>query len=309
MKILVTGGTGMVGSTFKDLECVHDITLVGSKDCDLTSYESTRGMLLKNNPDAIIHLAARVGGVKGNSDFVADFYSENIRMNSNILDAAHNQGVPKVLSLLSTCVYPDNARYPLTEDQMHMGPPHESNFGYAYAKRMLDIQSRALRKQYNKNFICAIPNNLYGPRDNFSLETGHVIPAIIRKVWEAKTYDKIPTFWGDGSALREFTYSKDVAEILLFMLENYNDAMPINIGLTNECSIKSVVDIVCKCLDYTGEVSWDTSKPTGQFRKPSSNKVLSELGWDNSSYTTLEDGIEKTCEWFIENYPNIRGID
>jgi len=308
MKILVTGGTGMVGSTFDKVRTSHDLLLVGSRHYDLTDYQSTKKMLDENTPDAIIHLAARVGGVKGNSDFVADFYSENIRMNANVLDAAHNCGIPKVLSLLSTCVYPDRATYPLTENQMHEGPPHESNFGYAYAKRMLDIQSRAIRKQYGKNFICAIPNNLYGPNDNFSIETGHVIPAIIRKIWEAKKFKTVPSFWGNGSALREFTYSEDVADILLFMLENYNDPLPINIGLTNECSIKSVVDIVCKSLKYNGDVSWDISKPTGQLRKPSSNKRLLELGWDNSNYTSLDQGIEKTCNWFLKNYPDVRGV-
>jgi len=310
MRILVTGGTGMLGSTFDNIKRTdHTFTLVGSGQYDLTDYHTTVEMLTCTRPDAVIHLAARVGGVKGNSDFVADFYSENIRMNTNVLDASRKCGVKKVLSLLSTCVYPDSATYPLTEDQMHLGPPHKSNFGYAYAKRMLDVQSRTLREQYGCNFICAIPNNLYGPKDNFSIETGHVIPAIIRKIWESKINNTVPSFWGTGAALREFTYSEDIAQILIFMLENYNEALPINIGLTNECSIKDVVQIVCDCLEYTGEVAWDVSKPTGQFRKPSSSERLFDIGWDDNSYTSLEEGIAKTCEWFKNEYPNVRGVN
>ena len=308
MKILVTGGTGMVGSTFSNVESNHTFVLVGSQDYDLSQYSATVEMIDSHNPDAIIHLAARVGGVKGNSDFVADFYSQNIRMNANILDAAHQAGIKKVLSLLSTCVYPDNAVYPLTEEQIHNGPPHASNFGYAYAKRMLDIQSRALRQQHGCNFICAVPNNLYGPRDNFDIETGHVIPAIIRKVWEAKLNNSPPTFWGDGTALREFTYSKDIAKILLFLIENYNEALPINVGLTSEYSIRDVVHMVCDCLGYNGSVQWDALKPTGQFRKPSNSERLIALGWEKELYTPLRAGIKETCAWFLDNYPNVRGI-
>jgi|TARA_Y100000310_G_scaffold308407_1_gene351464 GDP-L-fucose synthase len=308
MKILVTGGTGMVGSTFNNLGSKHTFTLVGSKDYDLSQYASTVQMIDDHNPDAIIHLAARVGGVKGNSDFVADFYSQNTRMNVNILDASHRADVKKVLSLLSTCVYPDKITYPLTEDQIHNGSPHPSNFGYAYAKRMLDVQSRALRQQYGCNFICAIPNNLYGPRDNFDIETGHVIPAIIRKVWEAKLNNSQPTFWGEGTALREFTYSKDIAQILLFLLENYNEALPINVGLTNEYSIRDVVYMVCDYLGYKGDIQWDITKPTGQFRKPSNGKRLIALGWREESYTPLKTGIKETCDWFLDNYPNVRGV-
>lgn len=308
MKILITGGTGMVGSAFRDLRSGHKIILVGSRDYNLTQDGSADQMLEDHCPDAIIHLAARVGGVKGNSDFVADFYSENIRMNANILDAARRHNVKKVLSLLSTCVYPNEVTYPLTEDQIHSGPPHSSNFGYAYAKRMLDVQSRALRQQYGCNFICAIPNNLYGPHDNFDVETGHVIPAIIRKVWEAKLNGSTPVFWGDGSALREFTFSKDIASVLLFLLESYNDPSPINVGLTNECSILDVVDLVCEHLEYFGPVKWDVTKPTGQFRKPSDNKNLVRMGWDVTQYTTLGDGLRLTCEWFKQNYPLVRGV-
>ena len=307
MRILVTGGTGMVGSAFQRLESEHEFVLVGSSQYNLTDYRDTNKMLRETIPDAVIHLAAKVGGVKGNRDFVADFYSENIRMNTNVLDACHKAKIPKVLSLLSTCVYPDNASYPLTEEQIHSGPPHITDFGYAYAKRMLDIHSRALRQQYNSNFICAVPNNIYGENDYFDLEKCHVIPAVIRKIWEAKVTGEEPVFWGDGSPLREFTYSKDVAEILVQLVEQYEDPQPINVGFPNELPVRDVVDMVVDILGYQGNVSWDVSKPAGQFRKPSSNARFMEIN-PSYKYTQLQDGLEKTCEWFLDNYPNVRGI-
>jgi len=309
MKVLVTGGTGMVGSGFRDVNTEHELILVGSKQYDLRSQRDTRLMMTNHTPDAVVHLAARVGGVKGNTDFVADFFSDNVRMNTNVLQASKKFGVSKVVSLLSTCVYPDKVNYPLTEDQIHNGPPHPSNFGYAYAKRMLDVHSRALRQQYGCNFICAVPNNLYGPHDNFDLENGHVIPAIMRKVLEAKQTGTPPTFWSDGSAFREFTFAPDLSKILLHLLNEYNDADPVNIGITEERSIASVVELVCQNLEYDGDVSWDRSKPAGQFRKPSNNDKLASTGWNRSYYTSFEDGLKRTCDWFVENYPNVRGME
>lgn len=299
----------MVGSAFKKAKTNHDIKLLSSKDANLLNSEDFKILLDKESPDAVIHLAAKVGGVKGNTNFIADFYSENIKINCNVLDACNNLGIKKVVSLLSTCVYPDNVKYPLTEDQIHNGEPHQSNFGYAYAKRMLDIHSRALRQQYNRNYICAVPNNLYGLYDNFDLDNGHVIPAIIRKIWEAKNNKNIPTFWGDGTPLREFTFSNDVARILLFLLENYDRPEPVNIGNVEQKSISSVVTIVSEILDYNGEIRWDVSKPAGQFKKPSSNAKLLKLGWESKNYTSFYEGMKKTCEWFINNYPNVRGVE
>ena len=229
-------------------------------------------------------------------------------INTNVLNSAHQFGVEKVVSLLSTCVYPDNVNYPLTEDQIHSGPPHHSNFGYAYAKRMLDVHSRALRQQYDRNYICAVPNNLYGPHDNFDLENGHVIPAVIRKIWEAKISGKTPTFWGDGSPLREFTYSEDIAHALVHLLEEYNEPAPVNIGLTNEISIKQVVSLVCENLEYSGDVMWDSSMPSGQYKKPSTNSKFLDTGWDSSSYTSFSVGLKKTCSWFMSRYPDVRGV-
>lgn len=259
----------------------------------------------------IIHLAAKVGGVKANTEQVANFYMENANLNERLLYSAHRSGATKVVSLLSTCIYPDApyVTYPLTEDQLHMGPPHSSNYGYAYAKRMVDVMSRAYRQQYGCNFITAIPNNLYGENDNFDLENSHVIPALIRKVWEAKI-NKQPSVlcWGDGSPLREFTYSEDIVHILLFLMKNYDEPEPINIGNTEEYSIKEVTEMICEILEYDGKIEWQVDKPKGQHRKPSSNQKLLDLGWKKEEYTSLAEGLKKTCEWFIIKYPSVRGV-
>lgn len=308
MKVLVTGGTGMVGSAFSRVQTDHELILFGSSQYNLKDPYQVDQMFSDNSFDGVIHLAARVGGVKGNTDFVSDFFYENVMINTNVLNSAHQHGIEKVVSLLSTCVYPDEVSYPLTEEQIHFGPPHHSNFGYAYAKRMLDVHSRSLRQQYDRNYICAVPNNLYGPHDNFDLDNGHVIPALIRKIWEAKICGEPPTFWGDGTSLREFTYSDDIAYALLHLLERYNDRSPVNIGLTKEVSIKELVSLVCQFLDYDGNVNWDTNMPSGQFKKPSSNKLFMDTGWEESRYTPLSIGLKETCEWFMSSYPAVRGV-
>jgi GDP-L-fucose synthase len=306
MKILITGGTGLVGNGFNNKETEHDLVLVGSSDCNLVIKSDVEYMIYKTKPDAIIHLAAKVGGVKGNSDYIEEYFYKNMIMNLNVLNAAKNFNVPKVLSLLSTCIYPDNPKYPLTEDQIHEGEPHESNFGYAYAKRMLEVHSRTIRKQYGLKYITAVPNNIYGPKDNFDLNNSHVVPAVIRKIYEAKERGGNAIMWGDGSPLREFTYSKDIARALLFLIENYDKEDPINIGNTKEISILDLVDKISKILKYDGKIVWDTEKPVGQLKKPSSNKNFLKI-YNNFEYTSLEEGLEETCKWFVSNYPNIRG--
>lgn len=307
MKILITGGTGMVGSAFNNLATAHELILVGSGDYDLRLPCDCSRMFSDNHPDAIIHLAAKVGGVKGNTDYVADFFRDNIVINTNVLQSAVELKVPKVLSLLSTCIYPDSPTYPLTEDQIHNGEPHQSNFGYAYAKRMLEVHSRAIRNQYGLKYITAVPNNIYGPKDNFDLDNGHVIPAMIRKFHEAKETNSDVELWGSGRPLREFTCSTDITKALLFLLENYEDQSPINIGSTREISIKKVSEIISKEIGFTGNVIWDTSKPEGQLKKPSSNQKFLDIS-PNFCYTDLEYGLKDTISWFKNNYPNVRGL-
>ena len=308
LKVAITGGSGMVGSAFRDL--IPNAVYASSKDYNLTEKEEADNMMKTLSPDVVIHLAARVGGIKGNTDFIGDFYRDNILINTNVLEAARKQNVKKLISVLSTCVYPDKVTYPIREEAMHGGEPHFSNFGYAYAKRMLDVQSRAYRQQFGCNFITAIPNNLYGENDNFHLENSHVIPALMRKIWEAKK-SGAPAVecWGTGKPLREFTYSQDLARILLFLLERYNFSSPINVGNTEEHSIREIAELLCEYLEYDGEIVWNISKPSGQYKKPSSNARLLALGWEKENYTPLKEGLKKTCEWFKISYPDIRGVE
>jgi len=303
--ILVTGGSGMVGGALqKKLEAVY----ISSSDYDLRDPLQCEAMYAKHKPEYVIHLAAKVGGIKANQDGLADFYYENIMINTNVLHFAKKYKVKKLLSLLSTCIYPDNTSYPLKEENIHDGEPHESNFAYAHVKRMLDVQSRAYRKQYGCNFITASPNNLFGENDNFDLDNSHVLPAIIRKVYEAKINNTNVVLWGDGSPLREFTYSGDLADIIVFLLKNYDGSRPINVGTTREYSIKEVAEMVCKIFRYEGKIEWQTGHYKGQYRKPSDNSKLLNLGWKEENFSDFEESLGKMCAWFENKYPNVRGI-
>ena len=309
-KVLVTGGHGMVGSELREIR--PDFLFPKKSELDLLSLDSVKNFFGERRGEirAVIHLAARVGGVKANSDFVADFFYQNSVMNQNLLQTCSDEKIEKVVSMLSTCVYPDEkfVRYPLTEDQLHVGPPHHSNFGYAFAKRMLDVQSRAYRKQYGCNFVTAIPNNMYGLNDNYDLESSHVIPALIRKFYEAKLHNiESVTVWGTGSPKREFTFARDAAQIALWLLENYDGENPVNIGNTGSITIKELVSIISEEVGFNGNLVFDASKPDGQFEKPSSNEKLMSLGWDGK-YTNLRSGIRETVEHFSRCYPHVRGI-
>jgi GDP-L-fucose synthase len=308
-KILITGGTGMLGGYLSNSidRSKYQVFSVG-RNWDLRSPEQTERLFSDLKPNYVFHLAAKVGGLMANVKNNGAFFNENVLINTNVLNQALKTN-SKVCSVLSTCIYPNKATYPLTEDQLHDGPPHESNFGYAYAKRMLEVHSRAYRQQYGAQFICAIPNNMYGENDNFDLEQSHVVPAVIRKLFEAKI-NKLQaiTFWGDGSALREFTYAEDIAKDLIWLMENYNEEKPVNIGNTEELSIKDLI-LACKdILQYPGDILWDISKPNGQYRKPTSTMYFESLLSKKRTYTDLRFGLNQTIEWFKRNYPNIRGI-
>jgi len=305
-KILVTGGSGMVGCALKSF--MPNALFINSRTFDLRKQIDVNFLFSSERPDYVIHLAAKVGGVKANSENLGSFYHDNVVINTNVLEAARKYKVKKVVSFLSTCIYPDKVTYPLTEEQVHLGPPHSSNYAYAYAKRMLDIQSQAYRDQYGCNFITVVPNNLFGEHDNFDLENSHLIPAIIRKIYDAKQKKNDVVLWGDGTPLREFTYSKDLAKIVLLLLNKYSEREPINVGNTEEKSVKEVAEIIARIMKFEGNITWDTTQPKGQYRKPSCNSNLLKLGWNSTNYTSFEKALKNTCEWFINNYPNVRGI-
>ena len=305
-KILVTGGSGMIGTALKrDLE---DAVYISSKDYNLIKSDDCVRMYKDHKPDCVIHLAAKVGGIKANMDKLADLYYENTMISTNVLHHAKEHNVKKVLSVLSTCVYPDVVNYPLIEKDIHNGEPHQSNFAYAHVKRMSDIQSRAYRRQYGCNFVTIVPNNLFGENDNFDLEDSHVLPAIIRKIYEAKINNDSVYLWGDAAPLREFTYSKALSKIILFLLDKYNEETPINVGNTKEYSIKNVATMIAEIFNYKGKIIWQTDMPKGQYRKPSDNSKLLSFGWRQGDYTNFYKSLVNVCNWFEDKYPNIRGI-
>jgi GDP-L-fucose synthase len=302
-KVLVTGGTGMVGTALKKV--MPHATYVGSK-YNLTKLDRTLDLFEEVRPEYVIHLAAKVSGMKGNMDALGDHFRDNVYMNTNVLEVSRQHNVKKVLSVLSTCVYPEFASFPYVEEDIHKGMPHYTNIGYGFSKRMMDVQAKAYRDQYGSNFINIIPNNLFGENDNFCKVKCHVIPSIIRKVYEAKQNNTNITLWGDGSPLREFTYSSDLAQIIIFMFNNYDSGEPINVGNPGEHTIKNIAKLICEFMEFENETIWDTNVSNGQPRKPSDNNKFLNLGWENNKYTDFKIALKNTCDWFVENYETAR---
>ena len=298
-KILITGGTGLIGSAF------DEGVKVGSSHFNLISRSETDHMMNRYKPEIIIHTAARVGGIGANMQYPARFYYENITMNTNIIDSAYKHGVSKLVCFLSTCVFPDQVDYPLTEEKIHLGPPHPSNAAYAYAKRMADIQIQAYNRQYGTKYFSVIPCNVYGINDNFNLESGHVIPMLIHKCWLAKQNNTPFEVWGDGSPLREFVYSKDIADIVTRLVDVYDGTEPVIISNPVEYSIQDVVKLIVKYMEFDGDIKWLSEKPNGQYRKPSENQKLISI-LNEYKFTPLEEGLKLTIEWFKANTNKIR---
>jgi len=300
-KILVTGGTGLVGSRFIG----EDYIKIGSNDLNLMNQNSIGDFLKNKEIEGVIHCAARVGGVKGNMEYPGEFTYGNLKMNTGIIEEARKAGIKKLIAFSSTCVFPDKVEYPLTPDKIHLGPPHSSNYGYAYAKRMAEIQMQSYREQYGVNYFSVIPCNIYGPADNYNLEDGHVLPSLIHKFHLADISGSDVTIWGSGSPLREFVFSEDVADLTRILFDNYKEGIPVIISSGKEISIKEVVEIIASEFNFRGKIIWDLDKPEGQFRKPSDNSVIRSIAPD-FEFTPIEEGIQKSVKWFKENYPNIR---
>tara|TARA_R100001015_G_C4617148_1_gene173371 strand:- start:140 stop:1048 length:909 start_codon:yes stop_codon:yes gene_type:complete len=299
-RILVTGGNGLVGSQFKGDE-YHKVS---SKDYNLTNPKETYH-IIKRDWDAVIHTAAKVGGLGENMSKKGEFFYQNIMMNTNVIESCRRAEIKNLVIFLSTCVFPDDIEYPLTEDKIHLGPPHFSNDAYAYSKRMADVQIKAYREQYDLNYKSVIPTNIYGPNDNFNITNGHVVPSLIHKCFIARENNSDFKVWGSGKPLREFIFNKDVAELTKWVLDNYNEDEPIILSTSEEISIKDLVDIIVSEMNYKGSVKWVSDKPDGQLRKPSDNKKIKKYLPDYK-FTPIEIGIRETVKWFEENYPNIR---
>ena len=298
-KVLITGGYGMVGSAMES-----QIKL-SRETCDLTNPKQTHKLFQLIKPDGVIHCAGKVGGIGGNSNYKGEYFYDNLMINTNVIESARKAGVKNLVAFLSTCVFPDKVKYPLTVDQIQLGEPHESNYPYAYAKRMADVQIRAYREQYGINYTSIIPSNIYGPNDNFSLEHGHVMPMLIHKLYLAKKNKTDFTVWGSGKPLREFVYSKDIAKVAEWALFNYEGTDPLIVSGDEEISIKDLVGLLVDEFKFKGKVIFDKTKPDGQLRKPSDNSKIKELMPD-FKYTPFEKGIKETVNWFIENYDEAR---
>ena len=299
-KILVTGGNGLVGSEFIGDQYFKP----SSKQYDLIDKDQTYRLMLRGF-DGIIHCAAKVGGVGANMNYKGEFFYNNIMMNTNVIEGARLSGVKNLVAFLSTCVFPDKVDYPLTEKKIHLGEPHFSNNAYAYAKRMTDVQIRSYNEQYGLNYKSVIPTNIYGPNDNYDLENGHVLPALIHKCYLARENKTPLTIWGSGKPLREFIFSQDVAKLTEWVLHNYNENEPIILSTSEEVSINDVVGIIVELMNFKGDVIFDSSKPDGQFRKPSDNSKIKNY-LPKFQFTPLYTGLKETIEYFEKNYNLLR---
>jgi len=310
--ILVTGGSGLVGNAIKSHidsngKEGEEWVFLSSKDGDLRDRKETDAIFDKYKPTHVIHLAAKVGGLFANLKQKVEFYRENTLINDNIMENCRLHKVTKLVSMLSTCIFPDKTTYPIDETMLHNGPPHASNEGYAYAKRLIDTMNRAYAEEYGCNFTSIIPTNIYGPHDNFSIENGHVIPGLIHKCYKAKQENTPFTIWGSGTPLRQFIYSLDLAELTVWTMREYHSPLPITLSVDEdaEVSIKEVAYAVKKAMGFTGEIVFDTTKADGQFKKTACNKKLRGYRPDYK-FTSMEDGVQKAVDWFVTNHSMAR---
>lgn len=302
-KILVTGSSAVLGTAIKklSLDLEKEFIFWTSKDCDLTNIDDTIIKIKKINPDAIIHLAAKSGGIGLSRKFQASMLRDISLMNISVLEAARLNKVKKTIMTLTTGMYPPDAPLPLKEETMHYGDPHESNYGSSFAKRMIDPLIRSYRDEFNLNVIGLIPSGIFGENDNFNLEDAPMLPALIRRSYEAKLSGKKIEVWGDGTPLREYTYSEDLAKIYIWALENYDSEQSINIGTTEENSIKDISYMIGNLMNIDPEnYFFNKKKKNGVFRKNIDNTKFIKL--NNFKYTPFKIGLEKTIKWFIENY-------
>ena len=314
--ILVTGGSGLVGKGVQEaLELAENAPFASSeqwvfltsKDGDLRDFEATKAIFEKHKPTHVLHLAAFVGGLFRNLKYKVEFYRYNVQMNDNVMECCRIYKVKKLVSCLSTCIFPDKTSYPIDETMVHNGAPHLSNEGYAYAKRMIDVMNRCYHDEYGCMFTSVIPTNIYGKYDNFNVQDGHVIPGLIHKCYLAKKNNTDFTLWGTGSPLRQFIYNVDLARLMIWTLRNYESIEPLILSVDEsaEVSIKDVAHMVAEGMGFTGTIVQDTTKSDGQYKKTASNAKLRKLLPD-FEFTSMKDGIKAACEWFSANYETAR---
>ena len=305
-RILVTGGAGFLGSfvveKLQGLGC-KEIFIPRSKDYNLVEMEAVKRLYRDAKPDIVIHLAARVGGIGANRANPGKFFYDNLMMGVQMMEVGRQVGLEKFVAVGTVCAYPKFTQVPFKEDYLWNGYPEETNAPYGLAKKMLLVQAQAYRQQYGFNAIYLLPVNLYGPRDNFDLESSHVIPALIRKCIDAMSQPKPDpqpsvVVWGDGSPTREFLYVEDAAEGILLATERYNKSDPVNLGSAYEISIKDLLETIVRLTGFRGKIVWDTTKPNGQpRRKLDVSRARKEFGF--KAKVNLEEGLKKAIEWYL----------
>jgi GDP-L-fucose synthase len=309
-KIYITGHRGMVGSSiWRKLEAEGYINLIGrtSKELDLRNQQAVTDFFATEKPEVVINAAARVGGILANNDYPYQFLMENLQIQNNLIDIAHHTNVAKFIFLGSSCIYPKLAPQPLKEEYLLTGPLEPTNEWYAIAKIAGVKACEAIRKQFGKDFVSLMPTNLYGSHDNFDLKTSHVLPAMIRKFHDAKENGGIPVIlWGSGNPMREFLFVDDLAQAVCFSLENKLAENLYNVGTGKDLTIKKLAETIQNITGHTGEIIWDSSKPDGTPRKLMSVDKLKIEGWEAS--TSLEEGIKKTYQWFLENITKYKQV-
>lgn len=303
MKIYVAGHLGLVGSAVvRAIEADGEHTWVGQSrsELDLLDREAVFGYLANEKPDAVVIAAAKVGGILANNTYPVEFLSQNLQIETNLMDAAHAARVKKLLFLGSSCVYPKLAQQPIKEEYLLTGELEKTNEAYALAKISGLKLVKAYRSQYGYGWISAMPTNMYGPGDNFDLENSHVLPALIRKFHDAKVRgDSSVSLWGTGSPKREFLHADDLGRACLFLLENYDDDVAINVGFGQDISIIELAELIKSIVGFQGAIEWDSSKPDGTPRKLLDVSRMKNLGW--SPTINLEDGIASTYKWYLSN--------
>ena len=302
MTILVAGGTGLVGSAIvRELERVNKKVIgISSKDVDLLDRVKTFSYIKDLKPSLIIDAAAKVGGVGSNNAYPVEFLSQNLQIQSNLMDAAHEAKVEKLVFLGSSCIYPRNCAQPIKEDYLLTGELEQTNSAYAVAKIAGIELIKSYRKEYGHAWISVMPTNLYGANDNFDLENSHVLPALIRKFVEAKRNNSPEVvLWGSGTPLREFLHVDDLAKAVLICIEQYDDSQQINIGSGDEISIKDLAQKIANLTGFNGNVVWDANRPDGTPRKVLDSTKINKLGWKRA--ITLDQGIASTVKWYQEN--------
>ena len=304
--VYVAGHTGLVGSALiRKLKSkgYTNIITAAHTECDLCDQGAVESFFADNKPDYVFLAAARVGGIMANLTGKAAFYYDNTMISTNIINSSYKHGVKKLINLGSSCIYPKLAPQPLKEEYLLTGSLEPTNDAYALAKIGAVKMCRFYNEQYTTNFLSVMPTNIYGPRDSFDLEKSHVLPALIRKIHEAKTAEKDVVLWGDGTPKREFLYVDDLADALVFLMEKYDYkdvGEIINIGTGIDISIKDLASLISEILDFKGTVRWDTEKPNGTPRKLLDVSKMKSLGW--ISKTGLREGIEKTYQWYCKEF-------